>query len=132
MGGRSGWAKALTVAGCVLFLVGTLDPLEGSIAILAGAALGAAGAGMGRQSEGSAVFWSWTVGLLVVGVAALWGLSALGGVGGDTGRSYVWLLFCLPYPVGWLMALGGIVTLGVRSLRRQRGGPPHVVGRAGA
>ncbi len=122
MDGRARWAKVLSLAGYVAFLVVTLDPLEGSVLILVGAALVALGTEMGRQGKGSTVFWSWTVGLLIVGVGALWGLSALGGVGGDTGRSFWWLLICAPYPLGWLMALGGIVTRVARALKPAKAG----------
>lgn len=106
---RSRRERALALVGSVAFVIGTLDPLEGSVLILAGAVLLAIAEGAGRRQESSIVFWSWTVGLLIVGVGALWGLSALGGVGGHTGRSYWWLLVCLPYPLGSLMSLGGVV-----------------------
>jgi hypothetical protein len=46
------------------------------------------------------------------------GMSALGGIGGDTGRSYWWALLFLPYPVGWIMALTGAFEL-VAELRRR-------------
>jgi len=40
-------------------------------------------------------------------VGAVWGLSAFGGIGGDTGRS-MWLgLLILPYLIGWSMGIWG-------------------------
>jgi hypothetical protein len=51
--------------------------------------------------------------MLVVGVAALWGLSVIGGFGGTSGRSYFWGRFVVPYPIGWLAGLiGGVRALG--------------------
>jgi len=49
--------------------------------------------------------------LIAVGVGALFGLSALGGVGGRSGHSMWWLLTVLPYPVGWVMGLVGVLAL---------------------
>lgn len=58
------------------------------------------------------VYWTWAFILITVGVAVLFGFSAVGGIGGQTGRSMWWGLLMLPYPVGWLMALaGGVVGL---------------------
>jgi len=50
---------------------------------------------------------SWAFVLTCVGVGAMFGLSALGGISGDAGRSYAWALVVLPYPVGWLMSIAG-------------------------
>lgn len=54
----------------------------------------------------------WAAALVTLGVATLFALSFVGGIGGETGRSMLWALLLLPYVVGWLLALGG----GVRSL----------------
>ena len=45
--------------------------------------------------------------LIAAGVAAMFALSAVGGIGGRSGHSLWWGLLILPYPVGWLMALAG-------------------------
>ena len=45
--------------------------------------------------------------LIAIGVGALWGLSAMGGFGGSSGRS-MWLgLLILPYLIGWSMGIWG-------------------------
>jgi len=111
------WSRALVILGSIAFCIGTLDPMEGSLLILAGCGLVLLGTYLGRQPRPMLVYWRWVTGLMAVGVGALWGLSALGGVGGPGGRSMWWLLVCLPYPVGWLMALGGLILRAVRSLR---------------
>lgn len=104
------WARILVIVGLVAIAIGVLDPLEGSLVILPGAALIALGAWLGKSRHRVLLYWA--VVLVAVGVGALWGLSALGGVGGDTGRSMWWLLVLLPYPIGWIMGLvGAILTL---------------------
>ncbi len=60
------------------------------------------------------LYWAWAVILIAVGVAALFGLSAVGGIGGRSGHSMWWGLLILPYPLGWLMALAGAVMALVR------------------
>jgi hypothetical protein len=116
----SSWFRRLVVLGGVVFALGTLDPMEGSIVILVGVGLILLGTYGGRQRKAMLVYWKWVAGLVAAGVAALWGLTDLGGVGGKTGRSMWWLLLCVPYPVGWLLALGGII---VRVMRWLRGNP---------
>ena len=114
MDGAGRWSRLLVIVGLVAMLIGALDPLEGSLVILPGTALVALGARLGKSPHRVLLYWSFV--LVAVGVGALWGLSALGGVGPTTGRSYSWALVLLPYPVGWIMGLVGAV-------RTLRGGP---------
>jgi len=75
--------------------------------ILVGSALAAAGTFFGgsrRYRSQAAAFV-----LIAIGVAALFALSALGGVGGNSGRSMWWLAICAPYPVGWVLGLVSII-----------------------
>jgi len=95
------------ILGLVASVIGVADPLEGSPIILIGSALALAGALLDRSRQRK--WLSWAFALTCVGVAALFGLSALGGIGGDSGRSYGWGLVLLPYPVGWLMTVVGAV-----------------------
>lgn len=107
---RSRW---LVIVGLVLMLAGVLDPLEGSIVILAGSILVAVGAFFsGTRSRLPIV----ATASIAVGVGALFGMSALGGVGGNSGRSIWWLLLCLPYAIGWILGLIGAA----RTLRAPR------------
>jgi hypothetical protein len=96
-------SRILLIVGLVLMIAGALDPLEGSIVILAGSALAAAGAYLGRTARLTAIVWAFV--LVFVGVAAMWGFSSVGGVGGNSGRSIWWLLTMAPYPIGWLVGL---------------------------
>ena len=95
----------LTIGGLVLMVAGALDPLEGSVVIVAGTAIAALAAWFNGNYRLPAIAFA----LTAVGVAALFGLSALGGVGGNTGRSIWLLLLCAPYPVGWVLGIIGAV-----------------------
>ncbi len=104
-------AFILGYVGLAAMFVGAVDPLEGSLVILPGTALAAIGASVGRTPRRRLLLWSFV--LVAIGVGSLWGLSAVGGFGGDSGRSMWYGLLLLPYPVGWVIGLVG----GVGSLR---------------
>ncbi len=105
------WSRVLVTIGLLAMLIGTLDPLEGSVLILVGIAFIAAGAAAGHRPERAMSYLA--LGLAIVGVGLLFGISALGGVGGDSGRSAWWALILVPYPIAWVV---GIIA-GVRQLR---------------
>lgn len=107
-------SRVLVGVGLALMVLGALDPLEGSVVILLGSALVAGGAFI-SPTHGYRLQLTALV-LIAIGVAALFGLSALGGVGGSTGRSYWWLLLCVPYPIGWVIGLIG-ATMKLRESR---------------
>jgi hypothetical protein len=99
--------RSLVIVGLVGMIGGAIDPLEGSVVILAGAVLLAMGGFLGQSRWRPLHYWS--LALVAVGVAALFVLSSYGGVGGETGRSYWWLAVALPYPIGWIAGLVGAV-----------------------
>jgi len=107
------WSRRLLVIGTAALVLGAVDPLEGSIVVMAGAGVAMGAAHLGHLRARHWLDWGMALGLL--GVAAMWGLSAAGGVGPSSGRSYWWALLLLPYPVGWLLSLSGAV----RSLRER-------------
>jgi len=98
-------------------LIGALDPLEGSLVILPGSGMVVLGAFLGRSRRRTLLLWGFIV--LAVGVGALWGMTALGGLGGRTGRSMLWALVLLPYPVGWVMGVVGAILRLIESFKRQ-------------
>jgi len=118
MNAASWWSRILVIMGLIAMVIGAIDPLEGSLVILPGTGLVALGALLGSSRHRILLYWSFF--LVAVGVGALWGLSALGGFGGNSGRSNWWGLVLLPYPVGWIMGLVG-------SIRRLREGPGRSV-----
>lgn len=104
---RERWGRWLVIAGAVGMVLGSIDPLEGSLLILAGSGLQALGMQFGQVPRALKIFRWATFVLVACGVAALWGLSAVGGFGGPGERSWWWGMLILPYPIGWSMGLWG-------------------------
>jgi hypothetical protein len=103
------WSRVLKVVGIIAMVLGSLDPMEGSVLILPGSGLVALGVYLGRKDRPIILYWTSVFILIAVGVGALFALSAAGGIGGRSGHSMWWGLLILPYPAGWLMALAGAV-----------------------
>jgi hypothetical protein len=107
MTSRRTWARIALLVGYAALLIGAVDPLEGSLAILAGAGLVV----LGNWGAGAEEPWRRrsliAFVLIVIGVGAVWGLSAVGGIGGRHGQPVAWAVLLPPYPVGWcLLVLG--------------------------
>jgi hypothetical protein len=126
---RARWSRILAVAGLVLTILGAVDPLEGSVVIVAGTAMAATGAIIGGSRHRPLLLWAF--GLTVAGVGLMTGMSVMGGIGGTTGRSMWWALVLLPYPAGWVLGIAGSIRR-LRELRRPEGrggagpqGPGH-------
>lgn len=117
MNTRTLWPRILIIAGALAMLLGSLDPLEGSVVILPGSGLIALGTFLGKGKRGAIRYWLWVFGLIAVGVAAMFVVSAFGGIGGKSGRSMWWGVLILPYPVGWLMTLVGGILAAIRYFR---------------
>jgi hypothetical protein len=110
MSRRTLWSVALVIVGLLAMLVGAIDPLEGSFVILPGSAVVAVGAFLGKSRYRMLLSWAFV--LIAAGVGAMVVFTAMGGIGGHSGRSLWWGLFILPYPVGWIIGLvGAILTL---------------------
>jgi uncharacterized membrane protein len=104
-------ARKLIGVGLAVMAMAALDPLEGSVVVVVGGILVAMGARLRASRYRQHLYWC--VAMMALGVGALWGLSAIGGFGGTSGRSYFWGLLILPYPIGWLAGLiGGIRAFG--------------------
>jgi hypothetical protein len=123
MNSRMLWPRILKVLGSIGILVGTLDPMEGSVLILLGSGLVLLGAYSGGKDRRAVLYWIWAFVLIAAGVGALFALSAIGGIGGKSGHSIWWGLLILPDPVGWLMSLAGGVAGLVRFLRAKNPAP---------
>jgi hypothetical protein len=120
MNARTLWSRILKVVGGIAMVLGTLDPMEGSLLILPGSGMVALGIYLGGKGRRTVLYWTWAFILIAVGVGALFGLSAVGGIGGKGGHSMWWGILILPYPAGWLMALGGGVAGLVRLFKTRR------------
>jgi len=103
---RDRWARGLRAVGFVALLAGVLDPLEGSIVILAGSALVALGTFLGAGERRWVVYRTVVFVLIAFGVAALFGLSRVGGLGPGH-LSMWWGLLALPYLIGWTLGVWG-------------------------
>jgi chromate transport protein ChrA len=104
---RDRWAKILTITGSIAVIVGALDPLEGSLLILPGSILTAVAAYLGKEEKGILRYRVWVFFMIAFGVASLWGLSAVGGIGRPGDLSWWWGLLLVPYLIGLPLALWG-------------------------
>lgn len=105
MNERKKWSRILVIVGLLAMVTGAIDPLEGSLVILPGTALVTLGAWLGNSRHRRLLVWA--LALVALGVGAMWGLSACGGVGGSSGHAWWWVLVLLPYPAGWILGLVG-------------------------
>lgn len=112
---RMSWSRVLIILGLFGMVIGALDPLEGSIIILPCAALSAVAAWMGHARRRKLLYLA--VALIALGVATMFVLSAIGGIGGISGRSKWWALVLLPYPAGWLLGIIGATMTLIESFR---------------
>ena len=101
------WSRWLSMVGGLAVLVGALDPLEGSALILPGSGLLALGSYIGREEQRTQTYKLWGFILVAIGVAVIFGITALGGIAGTSGHSVWWALLILPYVIGWWIDVWG-------------------------
>ena len=87
--------------GIILFCIGTLDPMEGSLLIVP-ASIIIAMASYLQHKKYFKIFLINAI-MIFIGVFFLWFLSSLGGFGGNSKLSIWWGLTLIPYPLGWLL-----------------------------
>lgn len=104
--------------GAVAVVIGMLDPLEGSVVIAAGSTLLAFSALAAKNRFRNWFITAWL--MVIAGVFYLFYISSLGGFLGNTGRSWVWGLPVLPYPLGWIM----IIVLLIKSWLKKKSEQP--------
>jgi len=105
--------KVLFIIGIVAIIIGVIDPLEGSAAILAGSLLIALSSYFLKDR-----YWKWFfVGfiMIAIGVFFLFYFSSLGGFGGNSKLSWWFISLIIPYPIGWLLT---IIILILRSKKK--------------
>ena len=107
MNARKLWSRILVIVGSIGMLVGALDPMEGSLVILPGSGLVALGTCLGQAERRWMAYRLGVFILIAIGVGAMWGLTRVGGFGGNSGRSMWWGVLVLPYLIGWSMGIWG-------------------------
>ncbi len=93
--------------GSIGMLVGALDPMEGSVVILAGSLIVALGTFFSQSERPLLAYRVLVFIMIAIGVGAMWGLSMIGGIGGKSGHSMWWGVLILPYLIGWSMGIWG-------------------------
>ena len=101
------WSRRISVVGAAAVLLGAFDPLEGSAIILPGSGLLALGSYVGGDAPRTRAYLVWGFVLVAIGVGAMFGMSAIGGIGGTSGRSRWWALLIVPYAIGWVIDVWG-------------------------
>ncbi len=123
----SKYSHWLVVAGLIGMVAGAVDPLEGSPVVAVGSGLVALGAYLGRSRRRGLAFVAFV--MVAVGIGAMWALTAIGGVGGSTGRSAWWVTLVAPLVVGWILGLFVAVRVLIDRYRKsRRGGRTHMPG----
>jgi 4-amino-4-deoxy-L-arabinose transferase-like glycosyltransferase len=107
MNTRNVWSRILVIVGSIAMVVGAIDPMEGSLIILPGSALVALGTFLAQSERRLIAYRVWVFILIAIGVGAMWGLTWVGGFGGNSGRSMWWGVLTLPYLIGWSMGIWG-------------------------
>lgn len=95
--------KFLHFIGILAIIIGTFDPLEGSVLILTGSASISISAYLSKDIQWRIFLFSFT--MIAVGVFFLFYFSSLGGFGGNSSLSWWWGLLIIPYPIGWLITV---------------------------
>jgi hypothetical protein len=96
------WKGLLYIAGILLFFVGAVDPLEGSVLIVPGSIL----ITVYKYLRGDRHKKGFLTGCLLIafGVGFMFYLSSLGGIGKNANPMY-WGIPILLYPIGWVLTV---------------------------
>lgn len=105
---RTWTTHALELLGCIAFLLGVLDPLEGSPVILGGSVLLVASLWVGGAERAKKMYWTGVCAAISFGVFWMFVMTMAGGIGGTSRHSVWWGVLLLPYPLGWIAGLVGI------------------------
>lgn len=113
MKGKEKWLRIIFILGIVTLIIGTIDPLEGSVVIAFGSALLALSAYL-KHDRHRKIFLASLV-MILIGVFFMFYFSSLGGFGGTSTLSWWWGILILPYPIGWLTT---VILLIVRAVKK--------------
>jgi len=98
---KENWKSILQVVALALFIIGTIDPLEGSVLIIAGSILLATLSFINKNPAYKIYLTAST--LITIGVVFIFYIASIGGFGGSSTLSLWYGLLILPYPIGWLI-----------------------------
>ena len=93
--------------GHLLALLGAVDPLEGSVAVVAGCLLVALHAWLSGSARVLVAYRAGVAVMAAVGVSVLWFISSRGGLGGPEGVPISWAFLILPYPAALVAGFSG-------------------------
>ncbi|MFB3895950.1 MAG: hypothetical protein ACE14V_06565 [bacterium] len=99
-------------------LIGTVDLLEFWMFIFTGSLLVTIGAMVDKSRYRQLLLWSLI--MIVFGAVAMSTLSGYGGFDGRSEHPLWWRLFVLPYPIGWIMAIVGIIFRFIEIFRKPK------------
>jgi len=111
------WTRIVYIAGVIALILGSIDPLEGSVVIAAGCSLITLSTYLTRDRHWK-IFLASLV-MVAIGVCAMLYLSSLGGIGGSSGLSVWWGALVLPYPLGWLMSIVLLIIRAIKNRKRE-------------
>jgi len=109
------WTRVIFIIGVTAFVVGTIDPLEGSVLIALGSALVALSTYVTKDRHWKIFMATWL--MILFGVIFMFYFSSLGGFGGTSTLSWWWGTLILPYPIGWLI---NVVLLILRAVKKKK------------
>jgi hypothetical protein len=103
---KNKWIRITYILGVTIFIIGTIDPLEGSVLILAGSLLLTFSAYFSGDKHFKLFLTLFL--LMIIGVFFLFYLSSLGGFG-DQYLSWWWATLVLPYPISWISTVALLI-----------------------
>jgi len=112
---KTKWPGITFIIGVIALIIGAIDPMEGSIVIIAGSAVVALSAFV-KSDRHWKIFLSAFI-MIAFGVFFLFYFSSLGGFGGKSTLSWWWGTLILPYPIGWLVS---IIVLIIRAFKKPK------------
>jgi len=115
---RNLWSRVLVVLGGLVMFVGAADPMEGSLVILPGAGVVTLGTFLGDCPHSLRTYWLIILGLIALGVGALFAPSV---------HSQWGLVLVLPYPIGWVLGIVSLCFRAVMHVRQRHAALAHSV-----
>lgn len=119
MNGKVKWTRVLYIIGVTALIIGSIDPLEGSVLIAAGCACITFTTYRTKDRHWK-IFLTSLI-MIVTGVFFLFYFSSLGGFGGSSTLSWWWSTLILPYPLGWLLSIVMLIVRVARASKQPAG-----------